>query len=46
MTSGGCGNVVKRGGNGDATVDFLLSTVRDKVSTLNNGFPSSMTLQQ
>ena len=31
MTSRGCGNVVKRGGNGEANVDFLLTSVHDKV---------------
>ena len=32
MTTGGCGNVVRRGGNGDVNVDFLLTTVYDKVN--------------
>jgi hypothetical protein len=31
MTTGGCGNVVNRGGNGDLTLDFLLNTVHAKV---------------
>jgi hypothetical protein len=32
MTTGGCGNLVKRGGNGEANVEYLLTSVFTKVN--------------